>query len=239
VDIVKVCINILYLLISNSQERIKQYFVYYFFYFLYLINKMSRNLKEHTRLPASTRLKHARYHTIYDDNSLIKTDTYDDLDYPINRTDRIDLGLMSFNTYYGSPIRTNIHRPVQPYFPQSLIHYSYMYEQKPPILPFPPRQYPPYSSYLTYPNDVILDPKWMNIGYVESKNGKVTLKLKARPDIIADQLDSSVSHFQYKIINPKGKVDISLHIDGILKDGNIIENINGFSDLGPWQVHLN
>lgn len=190
---------------------------------------MSRISKEHTRLPASTRLKHSKYHTIYDDAFLVKTDTYDELNLPIDY-------LSPFNTYYGSPIRTNVYRPVQPYFPQSLIHYSYMNEQKPFYNSY--SIYPPYSSYLTYPN-IIIDPKWMTIGYMESRDGKTTLKLKARPDPIADQLDSSISHFQYKIINPKGKVDIGLHIDGILKDGNIIENINGFPNFGPWRVHLN
>jgi hypothetical protein len=179
--------------------------------------------------------KHPHYHGIYDNHSISKSeDIYKTI--PENPEDDYRVKLAG-NQYYGSPIRTPFYRPIHPYFPQSLMTYSYTFEQK---LPIYRGRIPPYSSYLTYPQEILIDSKWKNIGYLESKDRTITLKLKAREDLIANELDPYTNHFQYKVINPKGKVDISLHIDKILKNDTIInDTIPGFPNSGPWKVKLN
>lgn len=153
-----------------------------------------------------------------------------------------DYHTLPFDNYYGGPIREKVYRPAVPYYPQSLLTFSYMNEQKPFIIPYSYKPgFPPFSSYLTYPGNLI-NPGWQTIGYVESSDKSTLLKLKARPDVIQDQLDSYNRHFQYKVIDPRGKVDIRLKTnpDEILKTGSIIYNIPGQGkNKNPFKVVLN
>ncbi len=186
------------------------------------------------------------YLSIYDDPSLIKSNHHDAPDYHKRGKKKNWFKHEVYpveSTYYGSPIRDSVVlRPEHQYFPQSLMSYSYEFEhQPPPYIPYSPG-FPPGSSWYSYTKPpVFANSQWETIGYLESKDGNTVLNLQAKPDILQRQLDPYGKYFQYQAISNKGKVRVPIsakNSDHLLRDGDIINNVPGYSSKSPFTVHL-
>jgi hypothetical protein len=187
------------------------------------------------------------YLSIYDDPSLIKSNHHDAPDYHKRGKKKNWFKHEVYpveSTYYGSPIRDSVVlRPEHQYFPQSLMSYSREFEHQPPYMPYS-RNYPPSgSSWYSYPPQPYMNSQWETIGYLEAKDGNLVLTLQAKPDVLQRQLDPYGKYFQYQAISNKGKVRVPIPSknsrgDGLLKEGDVINNVPGYASKSPFTVHL-